>query len=460
VTTTNLFLLGALTLAVASTPARQAPAAAPSIATVQDDPRLAKLPPALRETGRQILAAADEDTRADLAEELADEHAIDALDFLLTLLETDESADVREAIVDELESVDDPRVEPALERRVRIDPDVDLALTSLELLRARAEAPLMQLLEGRLKAERNNGSAEAIARLVAEQERWTTIVRGGLLPTFFQKPPAPFSLKPPGSSVRVLAFGDFGDGSDPQKRVAASMLRYHQQQPFDFAITLGDNFYPRGMESPSDSRWDTWWSALYDPLKIHFYASFGNHDWNQPNSPAAEILFSGRSPSWRMPAAYYTFEAGPVQFFALDTDIISEAQILWLTESLDKSRATWKIVYGHHPIYSAGQHEDNDEKIAQLLPVLKGRADIYLAGHDHDMQHLKPEGSLHFFVAGTGGKLRTIEPGPRSLFARSARGFAVLDADAATLTVKFVEEDLTSPYTYTLTRSQPSGAAR
>ena len=76
------------------------------------------------------------------------------------------------------------------------------------------------------------------------------------------------------------------------------------------------------------------------------------------------------------------------------------------------------------------------------------------------MQHLKPEGLLHFFVAGTGGKLRPITPGPRSLFARSARGFAVLDADAATLTVKFVEEDLTSAYTYTLTRSQPAGPAR
>ena len=116
-------------------------------------------------------------------------------------------------------------------------------------------------------------------------------------------------------------------------------------------------------------------------------------------------------------------------------------------ETLDRSRATWKVVYGHHPIYSAGDHEDNEEKIAQLLPVLKDRADIYLAGHDHDMQHLEPEGRLHFFVAGTGGKLRAITPGPRSLFARSARGFAVLDADAATLTVKFVEDDLTSPYT-------------
>jgi tartrate-resistant acid phosphatase type 5 len=119
----------------------------------------------------------------------------------------------------------------------------------------------------------------------------------------------------------------------------------------------------------------------------------------------------------------------------------------------------WKVVYGHHPIYSAGQHEDNEEKIEQLLPVLKDRADIYLAGHDHDMQHLKPEGNLHFFVAGTGGKLRTIEPGPRSLFARSARGFAVLEADGNKLTVTFIEEDLTSPYSYTLSRAA-TGAPR
>jgi 3',5'-cyclic AMP phosphodiesterase CpdA len=250
----------------------------------------------------------------------------------------------------------------------------------------------------------------------------------------------------------VLAFGDYGDGSEAQRIVAAAMLQYHRQHPFDFAVTLGDNFYPGGMESPADPRWETWWSALYDPLKIPFYATLGNHDWNQPNSPAAEILFTRESPSWRMPAAYFTFTAGSVQFFALDTDIISEAQLRWLDGGLAGSGAIWKVVYGHHPIYSEGQHEDNNDKIEQLLPVLKDRADAYFAGHDHDMQHLKPEGRLHFFVAGSAGKLRTIDPGPRSLFARSARGFATITADASTLTVKFVEEDLTSPYTYSLKR--------
>jgi hypothetical protein len=327
---------------------------------------------------------------------------------------------------------------------------------SLELLRGRRTWPLMRLLERRLDSEKKSGTPESIGALMAEQERWTTLVRGGLLPTFFQVPPAAFTLKAAGQPVRVLAFGDYGDGGEPQKRVAAAMLRQHQVRPFDFAITLGDNFYPAGMDSPSDARWDTWWSALYDPLKIHFYVSMGNHDWNQSNSPAAEILFSQRSPSWRLPSAYYTFHAGPVQFFALDTDIMSQAQLQWLASALDSSRAAWKVVYGHHPVYSAGQHGDSAQKIRDLLPVVKDRADVYIAGHDHDMQHLRPEGRVHFFVAGSGGKIRPIQPGPRSLFARSANGFAVIDADERALTVSFVETDLSSPYSYTITRSGTS----
>jgi hypothetical protein len=93
-------------------------------------------------------------------------------------------------------------------------------------------------------------------------------------------------------------------------------------------------------------------------------------------------------------------------------------------------------------------------KITQLLPVLKNRADIYLAGHDHDMQHLTPEGRLHFFVAGSGGKLRPIEPGPRSLFARSANGFAVLEIERDKLRFLFV--DAAGPELY---RYELSGAA-
>ena len=69
--------------------------------------------------------------------------------------------------------------------------------------------------------------------------------------------------------------------------------------------------------------------------------------------------------SWRMPAPYYTFTAGPVQFFAMDTNEVSEAQLLWLKDGLANSRARWKLVYGHHPIYSVGAHQDNARLIKQ-----------------------------------------------------------------------------------------------
>jgi tartrate-resistant acid phosphatase type 5 len=265
-----------------------------------------------------------------------------------------------------------------------------------------------------------------------------------------QVAPPLFSLKPRGQPIRVLAFGDFGDGGKGQREVASAMLQYHRQRPFDFAITLGDNFYNKGMRGVDDPRWKTWWDQLYDPLGIQFYATLGNHDYGFPQSPEAEVLYSKKSPSWRMPATRYTYTAGWVQFFATDSQKMTPDQLEWLQKELASSTARWKVVYGHHTIYSHGYHGNTPELIRDLLPLIKDRVDIYLSGHDHDMQHLRPEGNLHFFVSGSGGKLRRIRPGPRSLFAMSARGFAVLEANAESVKMTFVSTTLQPLYEYTL----------
>src|SRR5687768_11234501 len=188
-----------------------------------EDSRLATLPAALRAQGRAILSEPDEGKREDLVEALADADVIGALDFLLTLLEADPSADVREQIVDEFEGVVDPRVGPALERRVLHDSDPDIAMAALEILRARATIPLMTLLEQRIRDVRGAGDDAQLRRLVRDHERWATIVRGGLLPTFLQQPPPVFAAAASAARVRVLAFGDFGDGSESQRTVAAAM---------------------------------------------------------------------------------------------------------------------------------------------------------------------------------------------------------------------------------------------
>jgi len=415
------------------------------------DPRLERLPARLREEGLRILNEKDETERARLASELGRTSPKDGMAFLLALLDGDLSSRVRAAIINRLGAYSDPQVRQSLASHAASDADAGVAILALERLRYQQARDQRELLLKRIEMARAGNDEAALEKLGQEQERWISIVRGTMLPAFLRVPPEKFSLKRADLPARVLAFGDFGNGTEHQKRAALAMLEYHKKSPFDFALTLGDNFYGEGMASTTDPRWKTWWSDLYDRLGIKFYATLGNHDWVMADSPAAEILFSERSPSWRMPSPYYTFTAGPIQFFALDTNEVSEAQLLWLKGELARSRARWKLVYGHHPVYSAGAHADNPALIARLLPVLKGRADVYLAGHDHDLQHLKPEGGLHFFVAGGGGAgIRPVKADPRSLFARSAYGFAVVEATERQLKIKFIGADLSPLYEYTL----------
>ncbi len=439
-------------------------------AAVTSKPDVKMLPPALRARGQAALDEKDEQKRAGLIGDLADDETAAALNFVRAVLETDPSAAVRREIIDELhdkrEVQSEPRFWQALERLAASDADAGTAIAALDKLRARRMSELHKLLARRMELARRNNDEKAQRLLAREDERWISLVNGTMLPAFLRESPPVFSLKEADQPVRVITLGDFGYGApdnrrlagEGQKQVAAAMLQSHRQSPFDFGLTLGDNFYPDGMESPADDRWKTLWSELYEPLGLKFYATLGNHDWHHADSPAAEILFSQQSRSWRMPAPYYTFTAGPVQFFALDTNEVSEAQLLWLKGALSEGRARWKVVYGHHPIYSAGQHKDNQRLIERLLPELKGRVDVFLAGHDHDLQHLKPEGGVHFFVNGGGGaRVRKIEPNARSLFAHSAYAFATIEADARALAVKFIGTDLKTIYEYTLTK--PDAAA-
>jgi hypothetical protein len=424
----------------------------PRFTQASQDSLVAKLPPQLRAAGQQLLAEPDDAERADLAEDLFELDEENSIEFLLGVLARDPSPEVRIAIIEEIGDEAGERIVLTLRQHARSDPSPEVSLAALRVLYAVELEDLTELLDERLAKARESGDTEQLRLLAREQQQYRARAEGANLPSFLQTPPPVFSVKPRNRPIRVAAFGDYGTGEPEQKAVAAALLKYHKQHPLDFGITMGDNFYSDGMESPSDPRWKTWWSDLYDPLGIPFYATLGNHDWHFADSPAAEVMYTKQSKSWRMPATYYTYTAGPVQFFALETVALSAMQLMWLREELERSTARWKVVYGHHPIYSAGQHGDDDDLIEQLLPVLRGRADIYLAGHDHDMQHLKPEGKLHFFVAGSGGKLRPITPGPRSLFALSSTGFAILEASDSRLLVRFIDPELRTRYEYTLTK--------
>jgi hypothetical protein len=375
--------------------------------------------------------------------------------FLLDRLEKEPSAALRIDLIQALEKHwhGNGQDLSVLENHASSDPDATVSVAAIEMLKTVRIDSLNRLLNARLGAAVAAGDIHS-AGLVLDEQKLLQQTRYGIsFPSFMRVPPPLFSVVPAGKPIRVLAFGDFGTGSVSQKQTAAAMVAYHKTHPFDFGLTLGDNFYTRGMTSPDDPRWQTQWEQLYSPMHISFYAVLGNHDWSGADSPAAEILYSARSQSWHMPSPYYTFTAGAVQFFAFDTPAVDEAELKWLDEELTKSTAQWKVVFGHYHIYSATRG-DNKELIARLLPILKkDHVDVYLNGHDHNLQELKPEGSVHFFVSGGGGAgLYEMNPYDRSVFRQKVNGFTVLEADDKTLAISFVGTDGSEIYRRTLTK--------
>ncbi len=451
------FLLAALLLPWGALSQTSAPGSA------LPKPLIARLPADLRDVARRLLTftpealerlsgVSDENLRYQVFGSLAQKP--EAAPLMVAQLDTEPSSKVRVRLVSALHSywISHPEAQALLKRRAAADRDPAVALACLEVLRRIRADELASLLAERLAMAERSADEATVRRLAPEQERWISLKRATMLPGFLRAVPPIFTVKPAGESIRVLAFGDYGTGSPGQRQLSQVMLQVHKATPYDFGITLGDNFYGAGMESPSDPRWQTQWEHLYGPLGIKFYATLGNHDWGQPDSPAAEILYSARSGSWLMPSPYYTFLAGPVQFFALDTNEISTEQLRWLRQAISASQAKWKVVYGHHTLYSATRG-DNPVMIAALQPIFSGRADIYLCGHDHNLQHLRPEGGTQFFVAGGGGAgIYKTKPSERTIFTEDNYGFAVIEASDARLQVRLFDITGAEVHQSTLTK--------
>jgi hypothetical protein len=458
----------ALCLPVSSLGLEQAPAA---ITLPLFDAVLAKLPATWREPAfthvkaseadqQRFLRQSDTVLRQTLVRLLVRVPALDA--FIRQQLVDDPAPAVRTTIV-QLIAADArwtamPDTAPLIERVVSSDPEHTVSLAALETLRRSRMRALSTLLTQRVERAKTAGQGTAFEALATEQQRWTNLERGVMLPAFMQEPPPVFAVTPAGRPIRVLAFGDFGNGEEPQKALAATLADYGTRQPFDFGLTVGDNFYTTGMHSTSDPRWKTWWEDMYAGLGLTFYPTLGNHDWGHPDSPAAEILYSAKTTTWRMPAAYYTYTAGSVQFFAIDTQSIagSEKQQAWLDRELARSQAKFKVVYGHHVIYSGGNYQESESLKRTLLPLLRNRADVYICGHDHNLQALRPEDGVHFYVSGGGGaglyELRQYE---RSVFASRSNGFTVLEADQSRLVVKLVDVSGKTLFENTIRKDTP-----
>lgn len=242
-----------------------------------------------------------------------------------------------------------------------------------------------------------------------------------------------------------LFFGDAGTGLPNQYKVAKSMVSFCEVNPCDFVTLLGDNFYPNGVKSVKDPLWRLAFELPYQNFNIPFFSALGNHDYK--GDVESQIQYSKKSEIWKMPARYYQFSRGDIDFFVLDTNRFDGKQKSWLKESLNHSQRPWRIVIGHHPIYSYGGHGDTKELKEELLPMIEGKVDFYLCGHDHNKQVIRKKSSnITYVVSGAGAQIDPLKRNRGALYASASLGFAHLLVSPDTAILKILDENGDTDY--------------
>ena len=269
-----------------------------------------------------------------------------------------------------------------------------------------------------------------------------------------------------GPVAHLLAVGDCGVKRAHlarQRAVSEGMARYARRHAFrpDALALLGDNFYGglgrSGVKSP---RWQSNVEAMYPPDAFPgpVLGVLGNHDYSDGPvaSAAAQLAYAKYNPQtrWSMPHKWYRFDldgprdpaagaAAPAPLatvLVIDTNFVfnggltsreRKRQAAWLEDQLAAPRGgRWLFVFGHHPLYSSGSHGDTPALIDHLDPLLRRhKVDLYLSGHDHDLQHIEfKRHPTSFAVSGAGGaRAREIRDRRRGAFARSVYGFTHLE---------------------------------
>jgi tartrate-resistant acid phosphatase type 5 len=272
------------------------------------------------------------------------------------------------------------------------------------------------------------------------------------------------------SAAEILMVGDWGyEDYTAQAQVAAGLRAYAKQNAVhpQALLMLGDNWYGPLEGGAHSNRWQVQFEEMYPSIDFACpaYAILGNHDYQRfPESKVdAELEYAriGKTSAgptrFTMPSRWYRFEfpskkplptstADKGRDFTLTAQQQAE-QLAWLEAELKRPRTTpFLVVMGHHPVYSDGPHGDHPVLVRDWDPLFrKYGVHVYLAGHDHDLQHLEFEGHpTSFFLSGGGGAdlyPLKIDPSQRGPYAQKVYGFSQLSATSNVMTLRHLDKD-------------------
>jgi len=240
-------------------------------------------------------------------------------------------------------------------------------------------------------------------------------------------------------SLRWLATADSGSGDRHQRAVGQQMAAVHRRRPVDLVLLGGDNIYPSGDMALIEATFRRPYAELLSAA-VPFHAVLGNHDIRTANGDP-QVAYK----PFGMAGRFYNLRRGPVEFFLLDTNGNADwqRQLSWLRTLLARSTAPWKVVVGHHPIYSSGFY-GNDPGLRARLSALMQRhgVQLYINGHEHNYERSVPiDGITYLVVGGGGASLRPVLATAQTARASSVHSFAELEAGPRELTITAWDRD-------------------
>lgn len=227
---------------------------------------------------------------------------------------------------------------------------------------------------------------------------------------FFITAPLPNTKR----KIRIAAFGDCGRNSNSyQSGALSSYINYTGNNPAEVLLLLGDNAYNKGTDSEYQANYFNVYSS--NILKHHvLFPSPGNHDYANADERQKDHKIPYYSifttPSMAQcggvasgTEAYYSWDWGIVHFLSLDSygeenkgttrlyDTLG-AQVKWIKKDLTANKKPWVIAYWHHPPYTMGSHNSDEEEdlvsIRQnFIRILERMGvDLIICGHSHNYE--------------------------------------------------------------------------
>jgi calcineurin-like phosphoesterase family protein len=214
-------------------------------------------------------------------------------------------------------------------------------------------------------------------------------------------------LSTPPATVGSFSFDVIGDFGVPTPASHANLRRL-AADPIDFALTTGDNAQIFGNE-------EEYRNYVLGPLagfisRRSLWPAVGNHDYYGLANYRRYFALPGNE-------RYYSFTYGGVLLMALDSNRYNRTQKSWARRKLGASKASCKVAYFHHPLWSSGRgyrshvRHMRRQKIARILE--KGGVDLVLNGHVQNYERSKPlrrgrrsrRGIVYVVTGGGGARL-------------------------------------------------------